>query len=193
MNILMIGNDYDAFLGKENVLLKRLEEYSKFSNIFYVNFTPGYHFQDYKTNNIAFYFLNSRLIPLNLIKLFRISAELIKYKKINIITTQDPFLGMLGVLLKLLFKRPLNIQLHQDIIDNVYWLRESKRNHLLNFIGKITLRFADTLRVVSSRIKKNLIKKNKISEEKIAICPIYVDTFNYLHVKPEKKVLEEIG
>ncbi|MHA1756891.1 MAG: glycosyltransferase family 4 protein [Promethearchaeota archaeon] len=191
LNILMIGSDKEAFLTKDNLLVKRLLQYSKYDKIYYLNITPGLNINNFKRLNLDITFLNSKNFLINLIKFFISSRKIIKSNRINIISVQDPFLGILGLILNQIFKIPLNIQLHQDLIDNPYWLIESKKNYLLNCIGKIVLKFANSIRVVSNRIKKNLIKHNNLEADKISVCPVYIESFKYLDTNFHQSIFEK--
>ena len=186
--ILMIGSDTNAFLRKDNLLIRRLIEYSKYSKIYYVNFAPRLKLNNYKKENLNIYFVNENNFILNTIKFIALCSNLIKKERINIISVQDPFFGFLCVFLKLVFRIPLNIQLHMDIIDNPYWLQESIKYRILNIIGKISLKFSNTIRVVSENIKRKLQEKLRISNKKIFTCPVYVEDFNYLDLNVNQNI-----
>jgi glycosyltransferase involved in cell wall biosynthesis len=73
----------------------------------------------------------------------------------DLITVQDPFLcGLAGVLIKLIYKIPLNIQIHSEFFTTPYFRSESYFNLFLFFIGLFTVRFADTIRARNHRISE---------------------------------------
>jgi len=75
----------------------------------------------------------------------------------SIITTQDPFeTGLVGLWLKKKFKVGLNIQLHGDFFGNPYWRSESFLNKIRFKIANRVIPNADSIRVVSERIKDSL-------------------------------------
>ncbi|MEK7076003.1 MAG: glycosyltransferase, partial [Patescibacteria group bacterium] len=109
----------------------------------------------------------------------KISKNIIKEKKLNressVITTQDPFeTGVVGWFLSLKTKIKLNIQIHTDIFSP-YFIG----GHLLNNIRIILARFliprADSIRVVTKRIKNSIISILDVYESKIIVLPIFVD------------------
>ncbi len=101
----------------------------------------------------------------------RIGKNICRDNKIDIITTQDPFLaGLVGHWLKRRFSIPLNIQIHADFLDNTYWIQETIMNYFLNKLGKWLVKKADSLRVVSSEIEQDLVKLG-ISGDKIGNVP----------------------
>lgn len=73
-------------------------------------------------------------------------------RRINVITTQDPFsTGLAGWLLRRRCDAPLDVQSHASFFDNRYWIGERPLRHgLFNLLGKWIARRADTLRVVNT-------------------------------------------
>lgn len=96
----------------------------------------------------------------------------------DLITTQDPFLaGLAGVKLKKFFNRPLEIQLHTDVLSPSFkWF--SLKNFIYYYLARFTLPRADRVRVVSQRLKLSLIKQGWMAEDKIYVLPIYVADLN---------------
>jgi glycosyltransferase involved in cell wall biosynthesis len=100
---------------------------------------------------------------------------IISRRHIDNITCQDPFLtAMAGISLKKQFNIPLEIQLHTDI-SSPYYIK-SVGNKLRKALALSYLPKADSIRVVSNRIKDYLISKLGIEQSKITIRPIFVDT-----------------
>ena len=91
----------------------------------------------------------------------------------NIISAQDPFeIGLAAWLLARKYKLKLQIQIHGDFFSSLYWHRESFLNRLRYYLGKFLIKKADSVRVVSNRIKESLIKLD-LAPEKIVVVPIY--------------------
>jgi len=104
----------------------------------------------------------------------------------DLITAQDPFTcGLVGYLLKRKYNFPLNIQMHSDIFDNKYWLRERKYNRLFNFIGKRLICKADMLKVGTSREKEKLTQKWGIEPDRIYLLPVVVDINKFINPSDE--------
>lgn len=97
----------------------------------------------------------------------RIGSQICRNKKINVISTQDPFTTALaGYILKRRYNIPLSIQFAGDMVDNPYWLKEKWFYPLMNALAKWLIRRGDTFRVVSVKEKEKLMGMG-ISESKI--------------------------
>lgn len=100
----------------------------------------------------------------------------------TIITTQDPFeTGIVGVILKRFSKFPLQLQLHTDA-----WSTHFQFGGLFNFIrvtiiALITLLFADSVRVVSEKVRKDVIVRGHVVPKKVTILPVFVDAPLFAH------------
>lgn len=106
------------------------------------------------------------------------AKEIIEKEKCNIITTQDPFeIAFIALLLKRKYKIGLNIQMHGDYFSTDYWRDENIINLFRFYLGRYLIKQADSIRVVSNRIKKSLIKRFSVTEDKIINVPIYADTY----------------
>lgn len=93
---------------------------------------------------------------------------------VDVVTSQDPFeTGLAGWLLSRRLRAKLQLQLHTDFLSP-YFSRASFKNFIRVRIAKWLLPKADSIRVVSERIKKSLIGLG-LSEEKIVVLPIFVD------------------
>ncbi len=92
-----------------------------------------------------------------------------------IITTQDPFeTGLLGYLLTLQFKIPLQLQAHTDFLSP-FFKHESILNRLRVLVARFLLPRATSVRVVSERIQRSLITFNPQLTTKIVTLPVFVD------------------
>lgn len=84
-----------------------------------------------------------------------IIERLARDQRVDLLTVQDPFVsGMIGVAAKLLFRIPLNVQIHSDFFGSRYFREESLLNWFLYNLGLIVLLFADTVRARSRPIGK---------------------------------------
>jgi len=113
-----------------------------------------------------------------LFKIYKTAKKLLNKKKYSIITVQDQYyLSLIGFILSKKFKIGLEIQVHG--FEKYYGLRK--------IIAKFVLPRANSIRVVSKRLKKQLINKFRVSEYKITVVPIYVNIENYnLEIKNYK-------
>ncbi|MHA1314108.1 MAG: glycosyltransferase family 4 protein [Candidatus Helarchaeota archaeon] len=111
-----------------------------------------------------------------MIEAFSLGMRLCNKMNIDVITAQDPFYtGLIGVMLKRLLRKPLNIQLHIKIFKNIYWLKESKKHYLLLLLSKFLLKQATTIRVVSKKIKRSIIDSLRIPEDRIICFPVFTN------------------
>jgi glycosyltransferase involved in cell wall biosynthesis len=109
-------------------------------------------------------------------KIYRFTFNILKKEKYDAITVQDPFeLALIGWLLKIKFKVGLNIQEHGDFFSTKFWRNENAMNFIRYYLGIFLIKKADSIRVVSSRIKKTLSEKLCIDENKIIIVPIFTN------------------
>ena len=89
-----------------------------------------------------------------------------------VITAQDPFeAGLVGWILAKAPKTLLNIQQHGDFFSLSYWRKERRSNVLRYYLAQLLLPKADSIRVVSLRIKRS-IEALGVPEEKIHVLPI---------------------
>ncbi len=122
---------------------------------------------------------------------YKIAKEIIVNCELKIencvVTTQDPFeTGLVGWLLKIRFKLPLQIQVHTDFLSP-YFAKESIKNKIRVILGKYLVKRADGIRVVSERVKKSLVTSHLARAGKISVLPIVYDMnrFNVSQVRTD--------
>ncbi len=98
----------------------------------------------------------------------------------TVITAQDPFeTSIVGVVLKWLFKDPLQIQLHTDAWS-VYFQYGSFLNWMrVTLISRITFPYADSVRVVSEKIRLDVVRYRSVIPNNVFVLPIFVDIDRY--------------
>ena len=105
-----------------------------------------------------------------------LAKKIIINNKIDVISTQDPFeSALIGWWQKKTRHIKLNIQIHGDFFSNDYWKKQRWFNSIRYKKAVFVLGEADSIRVVSERLKKSLVDKFKIAPEKIVVAPIYSD------------------
>ena len=120
------------------------------------------------------------------------------------ITSQDPFeSGIVALVIAKIWGLQLQLQLHTDVFSP-YFAKLSILNHIRVMIARRVLRHADSIRVVSNRIKESIatnlksklhmpieVRPIEVNTEKIKNAPIVVD----LHRKyPQfKKIILMVG
>ncbi len=182
MHILSIGSDRNIFK-KESAVRERVISYGKICDELHVIVFAKKGIVREKKVQIA---ENVWAYPTNsFCKLFYVRDAVEIGRKISrernfpsggsLITTQDPFeSGLAGLRLKKKTGFPLNVQIHTDFLSK-YFKKESFLNRFRVFLAKKILPNAETIRVVSEKIKKSLEEELQIKDEKIKILPIFTD------------------
>ncbi|MCX6718808.1 MAG: glycosyltransferase family 4 protein [Candidatus Taylorbacteria bacterium] len=126
------------------------------------------------SSNCWVYPTRSLLKMLNPLSATRLGRFIIERRKITDITCQDPFLtAMAAISLKKQFNIPLEIQIHTDIGSPNY--TKAFTNRIRKVLALSYLPKADSIRVVSNRIKAYLVDSLKIDQTKIEVRPIQID------------------
>lgn len=191
MNVLGIGLDY--LMLKDDMVRgdvrERQFDYAKcLKSLHLIVYSPkelDLKLQEW-TNNLWVYPTNSKNKASFVFDALRIASEICKTKKIDVITTEDPFMtGLVGYLLKRKFRIPLNMQAHNDFCDNKYWMNIRKVNWVFNNLGKFNLRRADTIRVGTKYEKNKLTKKINLDQNKIFVIPVNADLSRFKNIDGE--------
>jgi glycosyltransferase involved in cell wall biosynthesis len=139
------------------------------------------------SNGLTLYPTHSRTKFFMPLDAFRISRKIIKkHRRAIVVTTQDPFEpGVVGLLLKYLYRVPLVVQEHGDVLSTMFWRKESWGNFLRYFIGMVVVKNADMVRVVSGRTKHAL---EKLGVRNIIQLPVAIDTRPFMTAVPDQSV-----
>lgn len=184
-NLLMISTDRNLFSDNSQVLIRQtklLEEYNKVHIIVFSD--NKYEYTSYQ-DKVFVYPTRSLFRLFYLIDALFVAKKIIKTNSISEITCQDPFeTGLVGLLLKKIYKIKLELQLHTDM-GSPYFYSRSFLNKIRYFMGRLTLPRADKIRVVSKRLadyvgrltaeEKIYIKPIEVDKEKIASQPVTLD------------------
>ena len=182
MKVISISTDRNIFNASSPVS-QRMKDYgSVFGELHIIIFSLKKH--GYKkmqvASNVWAYPTNSRwkiFYPLRaLFVAIRICGR--TPAKDIVVSTQDPFdTGVVGVLIKFIKKARLNVQVHTDMYSQ-FFAKESFLNKIRVFVASGVFKRADSVRVVSKKIRESLVDR-AVAKEKISILPIYVDKENY--------------
>ena len=114
--------------------------------------------------------------------LFEIMRKIAGPDTFDVISAEDPlFAGIAGVLLRRKYHWPLNVQTFDSRINNPHWLRENKKNYLLNEIAKFVFKRADSVRVVAECTKKTLLAMG-LRQRDIFVVPTIMDIRRFENV-----------
>lgn len=175
MKLLSISTDRKMFEPGSAVALRQIERAREMQELHIIVFAG----REFKEMNIA---PNVWIYPTRSVSRWlypfdaaRLGRFIVERRGITHITFQDASLtAMAGVSLKKRFNLLLEIQIHEDL---------GSPHYTFNFINRIRkslalshLPKADSIRVVSERIKDYLIKSIGIDPTRIAVKPIPVDT-----------------
>ncbi len=157
MKLITIGNDPKLF-EEGSAVYKRQVEYGKiFDELHAFSRTGGLSSSQISENVFVHPFSIREISKL-------ISQE-------TVVSTQDPFEhGLIGAWLKFKYGTPLHVQLHTDF-NNKHFLFSSVLNFIRFFIAYLVLPYADSVRTVSERVKRNIKEMNK----NISVLPIRTD------------------
>jgi len=191
IDVLMLSGDAKV-LDKKSAVYNRMALYAKNINSLTV-FVSGKNKDTTKSESnlrIVGTGIENRLFSLFVIfvkVVFFIFKKSKKSEKL-IITTQDPFaLGFIGTIMSMLFKIPIEIQVHTDLLGII-----SNNGKWRKYVSSFSLNRANSIRVVSQKVKDGILSINQNLEEKINILPIIPPNFipeNCIFNKNEKIVL----
>lgn len=159
--------------------LHRQQEYAKaLGHIDMIVFSPkSNNLQEKHYKNISIYPTKSLNMITFVQDVIRIAKKIIKEKKIDVITTQDPFgTALAGYILKNKYDIALHIQNHSCFLDNKEWISEKPLLFsIFNKLSYFTLKKADRLRVVNRAEKQKYIDILGIDKDKIDVAPVPVN------------------
>ncbi len=163
MKIISLGLDNSA-LDPNSPLAGRLCEYGEFIEAYSV-FVP--YQQDLiidLSKTVKVYGVGGRNKVVQLVRLYKQAAALVRAQPDSIITVQDLYyLGLVGVILKLRYHRPLEIQIHG--FEKETWWRK--------WVARLVVLQASKVRVVSKRLESEIISIYGVAPRKIVVIPIY--------------------
>lgn len=177
MNIISIGTDRKIF-ETDSQVRKRIVGYGEiFDEVHIIVFSlNSFGVKEKRVNiseNVFAYPTNSKSRTSYITDALNIARKIAKEFKSNgknfVVTTQDPFeTGLVGLFIKLIYKIPLQIQIHTDFA-NRYFIFHSLLNLIRFPLGIFILSFADSVRVVSQKIADSI---HTLSHN-VNVLPVY--------------------
>lgn len=173
--LLSISIDRQVF-AEGSAVRERMRQYAKdWDEIHMIVASDRTYRETAIASNVWIYPTRSRARIFYPFDAMRLGRFIVRGRGITHMTCQDPFLtAMAAVALKKEFPGvPLEIQVHTDIGSPNY--AYSLANRMRKAMALSYLRKADTIRVVSNRIREYLVRQLGIAEAKITVRPIPVD------------------
>jgi glycosyltransferase involved in cell wall biosynthesis/ubiquinone/menaquinone biosynthesis C-methylase UbiE len=196
-NILFISFDQNLLSSSIGDARRRHLEYANnFEQLFIIVLSQSKnHKKTYNHHNLHIYSSDSRSRWHYFLDAIKIASEIHKSFPISLVSTQDPFVSAaIGVYLKWRFHSHLNIQVHNDFYGNPYWRSESVTNRIFYYFSLWSIKQADSLRVVSRRIK-SVLRQQLSKKIPIATIPVSPNTifFSKPHQKTKDKKIIAVG
>jgi glycosyltransferase involved in cell wall biosynthesis len=184
MIVISIGSDAQVFSQTSSVRARLVSQADLFESLHVVVVSKNIKRGTNKVSEGGLYLypLCSKYKPILFIKALYTMLKLVSGLKKGCngekcyISSQDPFeVGFIAFLISKISKIKLQLQLHTDCF-NILYIRHSVSNLIRFNISRIILPYADSIRVVSSKIKSSLVDFNPKLRDKISILPVFTDT-----------------
>lgn len=178
MKVLMFSIDGDI-MREGSEVSERMKKIGRFTDELHiiVSVQTGVVFARQISPNTYVYSVKSSSKILGLIGAYRLGKEIIRHTKERqnfLITSQDAFTNIPALMLKRVFKVPLEVQIHTDFLSP-FFRRESPKNFLRYILYLYSAKRASSVRVVSERIKRSLSERMPEMQDRIYVLPVFVD------------------
>jgi len=168
MKILSLGTD-KSVLNINSNLTKRVIEYGQLVDKYSVVVPAGREEKINLSPTITIYSVSGNNKITSFFRLYKKAKSLIKNDSFDVITSQDAyFIGLLAIILGNKFNKGVEIQIHG-------W---EKFNFFRRNLARFVLARADSIRVVSPRIKNQLVYDFGVDDSKITVVSVFVDINN---------------
>lgn len=183
MKILTISLDKNLFKEGSEVS-KRMAHYGQLSEKWHIIVFIKGRFKTKRLSDKVFcYPTNSYFKFLYFIDAFKIARKILKQEKIDLITSQDPFLtGLLAYFLSRLYKNKLLVGVYGTNVFNPYWLKDAWFHRILKFIAKRIFEYASVIQIDGPEAFRDL--KNRYGD-KVFFRPIIPgDIAEFKNIQP---------
>jgi len=165
MKILNISLDQNI-LDENSVVALRVREYGELVDKYDVVVCANKDVKIKLSDKVNVFGIRGKNKIVKLLNCYSSAEKILNKEKYDVITVQDQYyFGILGLKLARKFSIGLEIQVHG--FEKYFGLRK--------IISKKVIKSANSIRVVSQRLKNQLVKDFGIREEKITVAPIYSD------------------
>ena len=172
MKVLMISTD-KKILEQGSSVQKRMQEYGSLVDELDIIVCAKNGKQIVLDNNVQVFPTNSKSKIFYFWDAVRVAKKNIQ-SDVDLVTTQDPFeTGLAGWMISERLKAKLQLQIHTDFLSP-HFISGSLKNRIRVILAKFLLPKADSIRVVSERIKQSLTTYN-LRLTTVSVLPIFVD------------------
>lgn len=167
----MYSLDESLFMEDPGDTYYRFIEYAKYLNNLYV-LVPTKKTGKVVSGNIHIYACASRSKMIRYFKILIFSVYISIFKRVNIISTNDAVLGVIGYIIKKIFKIKLNISVFGTQMFEPDWTKGSVIRKVLFKSAVYAIKKCDLVRAGSSQVYDMLINKVKIQKQKVVYIPV---------------------
>lgn len=187
MKLLMLSIDIDLF-EEGSAAIERMKDYASLvEELHIVVYAPKELREKKIGENIFLYPTKTHWEIFYFRDAWRVSRRIIQEHGLTpqntLVTSQDAFTHIVAVWLKRKFGFKIELQVHTDFLSP-YFKKESFTNYLRYRAYVRTLPKADSVRVVSERLRRSVTAMLGIPEEKITVLPIFTDLKAFYETKP---------
>ena len=187
MKILLLGGD-EKVLESGGASQQRMASYGSLAEQIHILIFSGKQLPLQQIGNVFIYSSTGNWRLAHFFKACFLAKKIIIRNHIDVISTQDPFeSALIGWWQKKTRRVKLNVQVHGDFFSEDYWKKQRWFNFVRYHEAAFVLKKADSVRVVSERIKKSLVNKFKVPAKKIIVAPIYSDFSGFNKEPPQQK------
>ena len=196
LRVLSISFD-SSILDKNSDSFKRQAYYASLCNSYVIIIFSIKYFQPIRSGNLHVFSTNSITKFTYILDTLRLLKRIYETQQFDLITVQDPFvIGLAGVLIKFIYKLPLNVQIHSEFFNSADFRHENWQNFIFYFLGLSVLKFADTVRARNNKIKHDIEIRFPKLRNKIFYCG---STINKIYLAPifnfkrDKNLIVSVG
>jgi glycosyltransferase involved in cell wall biosynthesis len=181
MKVLTFGLD-NSILDKNSLLSKRTLDYGELVEKYTIIVPNSKNVVLEISEKIKAYGVAGGNKLNQLLNIYNLAKKILKQENYSLISVQDPyFLAVIGLRLRKKYNLGLELQIHG-------W---EKFNGIRKIIANFSIKNANSLRVVSQRLKRQLIEQFNVNEKKITVVPIFSDLTPTSAIEPKRSRVGE--
>ena len=168
MRIVMLSTESRVF--EQGRTRERLSSYGVVADeVTYVVFASGKRTETILRENVRAIRVGGSVRIVVLLRGLELLLRMATARKIDVVSSQDPFfLGLVGVIAKMIKRVPLQIQIHTDCFSPQY-RSESLRRRFESALARYVVKRASCVRVVSERVRASVAR---LTRAPVSVLPI---------------------